>query len=163
VAITFRGAFIGGLTIALCIGLCLVWLWRSEHQVRLHTEHFFRAVDGRNWETVADFVADDYQDQWGDDRARLLERLREGFRWVRGSSITAPSVLVQVETSRAVWIGRIIVYSSDGGVMQVLDERVNTLSTPFELEWHHVSRKPWDWKLVRVSNPTFQIPAELSY
>jgi hypothetical protein len=72
-------------------------------------------------------------------------------------------VLVQVETSRAVWIGRIIVYSSDDGVMQVLDERVNTLSTPFELEWHHVSRKPWDWKLVRVSNPTFQIPADLSY
>ena len=162
-AITLRGTFIGGLAIALCIGLYLVWLWRPEHQVCLHTEHFFRAVDGRNWETVADFVADDYQDQWGDDRARLLERMREGFRWVRGSSITAPSVLVQVETSRAVWIGRIIVYSSDDGVMQVLDERVNTLSTPFELEWHHVSRKPWDWKLVRVSNPTFRIPADLSY
>ena len=160
-AITFRGAFIGGLSVALCTGLYLVWLWRPEHQVCLHTEHFFRAVDGRNWETVA--VADDYQDQWGDDRARLLERMREGFRWVRGSSTTAQGALVQVETSRAVWIGRIIVYSSEDGVMQLLDERVNTLLTPFELKWHRISRKPWDWKLVHVSNPTFQIPADLSY
>ena len=151
------------LAVAVCIGLYLVWLWRPEHQVRLHTEHFFHAIDGRNWETVVDFVADDYQDQWGDDRARLLELMREGFRWVRGSSITAPSVLVQVQTLRAVWIGRIIVYSSNDGVMQLLDERVNTLPTPFELKWHRVSRKPWDWKLVRVSNPTFQIPADLSY
>ena len=162
-AITLRGAFIGGLAIALCVGLYLVWLWRPEHQVCLHTEHFFRAVDGRNWETVGDFVADDYQDHWGDDRARLLERMRVGFRLVRGTSITAPSAFVQVETSRAVWIGKIIVYSSDDGLMQLLDERVNTLPTPFELEWHRASRKPWDWKLVRVSNPTFQIPADLSY
>ena len=163
VTITLRGAFIGGLAVALCTGLYLLWLWRPEHQVRLHTEHFFHAIDGRNWETVADFVADDYQDQWGDDRARLLELMRKGFRWVHGSSITAPSPLVQIETSRAVWIGRIIVYSSNDGVMQLLDERVNTLPTPFELKWHRVSRKPWDWKLVRVSNPTFQIPADLSY
>jgi hypothetical protein len=151
------------LAVAVCIGLYLLWLWRPEHQVRLHTENFLHAIDDRNWEAVADFVGDDYQDQWSDDRARLLERMRESFRWVRGSSITAPSALVQVETPRAVWIGRIIVYSSDDGVMQLLDERVNKLPTPFEFDWRRFSRKPWDWKLVRVSNRTFQIPADLSY
>jgi hypothetical protein len=46
--------------------------------------------------------------------------------------------------------------------MQLLEERVNRLSTPFELEWHHVSEKPWDWKLVRVSNPAFQIPVDVN-
>ncbi|PYI73929.1 MAG: hypothetical protein DMF08_01935 [Verrucomicrobia bacterium] len=46
------------------------------------------------------------------------------------------------------------------GVMQFLDERVNRLPAPFELEWRHVSGKPWDWKLVRISNPAFQIPAD---
>ena len=160
--ITLRGAIIGVLAVALCIGLYLLWLWRPEHQVRLHTEHFFHAIDGRNWETVADFIGEDYRDQWDQDRARLLERMREGFRWVRGSTITAPDAAVRVETPRAIWIGKINVYSSDDGVMQLLDERVNRLPTPFELEWHHVSGKPWDWKLVRVSNPAFQIPADVS-
>ena len=125
--ITFRGGFYGGLVLAVCIGLYLAWLWRPEHQVRLHTENFFHAIDNRNWDTVADFVGNDYQDQWGDDKKRLLERMREGFRWVPGSRIMAKDPAVQVETQRATWIGKITVYSSDDGVMEVLDERVNNL------------------------------------
>ena len=159
--ITFRGGFLVGLALALCIGLYLFWLWRPEHQVRLHTENFFHAIDHRNWEAVADFIGYDYQDQWGDDRARVLERMREGFRWVRGSTISGLNPAVQVEARRAVWAGKITVYSSDGGVMEVLDERVNKLPTPFELEWHRLSGKPWDWKLVRVSNSGFEIPADV--
>ena len=159
--ITFRGAIIGLLAVVLSIGLYLFWLWRPEHQVRLHMQHFFHAIDGRNWDTVAEFIGEDYRDPWDHDRMRLLERLREGFRWVRGSTIIPSDALVQVETPRAIWIGKINVYSSDDGVMQFLDEHVNNLPAPFELEWHHVSGKPWDWKLVRVSNPAFQIPTEM--
>ena len=161
--ITLRGAFIGGLAVAACTGLYLLWLWRPEHQVRLHTEHFFHAMDGRNWEAVASFIAEDYHDQWANDRTRVLERMREGFRWVRGSRITATNAAVQIKELRAIWLGKINVYSSDDGVMEVLDERVNKLPSPFELEWRCFSGKPWDWKLVRVSNPAFQIPADISY
>ena len=159
--ITLREAILSVLAGAVSIGLYLLWLWRPEHQVRLHTEHFFHAIDGRNWETVAEFIGLDYRDQWDQDRTRVLERLREGFRWLRGSTITAAAGTVQVETPRATWTGKINIYSSDDGVMQLLDERVNRLPAPFELEWHHVSGKPWDWKLVRVSNPAFQIPADV--
>jgi hypothetical protein len=159
--ITFRGGLLGGLAVALCIGLYFLWLWRPERQIQRHTENFFRAIDHRSWEAVADFIGNDYQDQWGDDRTRLLERMREGFRWVRGSRIIATNPSVQVETQRAVWAGKITVYSTDDGVMELLDQRVNKLPTPFELEWHHLSGKPWDWKLVRVSNSSFEIPAEM--
>jgi hypothetical protein len=159
--ISFRGTFIGGLVAAICIGLYLIWLWGPEHQVRLHTENFFHAIDHRDWETVADFIGNDYQDQWGDNRVRVLERMREGFRWVRGSRVVANNPVVNVETRRAIWIGKITLYSSDDDVMQLLDERVNKLPTPFELEWHHFSGKPWDWKLVRVSNSAFEIPADV--
>ena len=159
--ISYRGALFGGLALALCIGLYLFWLWRPERQVRLHTENFFHAIDHRNWDAVADFVGNDFQDQWGDDKTRLIERMREGFRWVRGSRIIAPKTAVQIETQRATWIGKITVFSSDDGVMEVLDQRVNNLPRPFELEWHHVSGKPWDWKLVRVSNASFEIPADV--
>jgi hypothetical protein len=161
VTISFRAAFLGGMAVALCIGLYLIWLWRPEHQVELHTEHFFQAIDHRNWDAVAEFIGDGYQDQWGDDRTRLLERTREAFRWVRGSRITASDPTVQVQADRAIWTGKIMVYSSDDGVMEVLDERVNKLPTPFEFEWHHLSGKPWDWKLVRVSNSGFEIPANM--
>ena len=159
--ITFRGGFYGGLVLAVCVALYLVWLWRPEHQVRLHTENFFHAIDHRNWNAVADLIGNDYQDQWGDDRARVLERMREGFRWVRGSRIITSNPNVQMQAGRGVWIGKITVYSSDDGVMELLDERVNKLPTPFKLEWIQLSGKPWDWKLVRVSNSAFEIPADL--
>jgi hypothetical protein len=161
VTITFRGGLFGGLALALGIGMYLLWLWQPERQVRRHTENFFHAIDRRNWDAVVAFIGDDYQDQWGDDRARLLERMREGFRWVRGSRITAPNASVQAEKRRAMWTGKITVYSSDDGVMEVLDQHVNKLPTPFELEWHRLSAKPWDWKLVRVTNSAFEIPADM--
>lgn len=159
--ITFRGGFYGGLVLAVCIGLYLVWLWRPEHQVRLHTENFFHAIDHRNWDTVADFIGNDYQDQWGDDRAQVLERMRAGFRWVRGSRVIASNPNVQMEGGRGVWIGKITVYSSDDSVIEILDERVNKLPTPFKLEWVQLSGKPWDWRLLHVSNSAFEIPADL--
>jgi hypothetical protein len=60
---------------------------------------------------------------------------------------------------RVVWSGKITLYSSSDDAMEVLYQRVNSLPSPFELEWHHLSGKPWDWKLARVSNPSFEIPA----
>jgi hypothetical protein len=163
VTITSRGAFTGltGLVIAVCV--YLFWLWRPEHQVRLHTENFFQVIDGRNWERVADFLAEDYHDQWNNSRMRLIERMREGFRWVPGSRIIAASPSVRLQAQHAIWVGKVMVYSSDDGVMDVLDERVNKLPTPFEFEWRKASGKPWDWKLMRVSNPSFQIPTEMPY
>jgi hypothetical protein len=45
--------------------------------------------------------------------------------------------------------------------MEALDQKINKLPTPFQLEWRQFSGKPWDWKLVAVSNPAFEIPAEM--
>ena len=159
-SISFRGGFYAGLTLAVCIGLYLVWLWRPERQVRRHTENFFHAIEHKDWTAAADFIESDYHDQWADDRARLLERMREGFRWVRGPRIIASNPSVQVETLRAIWTSKIVLYSTDNDVMELLDERVNALPAPFELEWHRLSGKPWDWKLVRVSNSALKMPAD---
>ena len=159
-SISFRGGFYAGLTLAVCIGLYLVWLWRPERQARRHTENFFHAIEHKDWTAAVDFIGSDYHDQWADDRVRLLERMREGFRWVRGPRIIGSNPSVQVETLRAIWTSKIVLYSTDNDVMELLDERVNALPAPFELEWHRLSGKPWDWKLVRVSNSALKMPAD---
>jgi hypothetical protein len=160
-SISFRGGFLIGLALAFCIGLYLVWLWQPARQVKRHAENFLHAVERKDWAAAASFIGSDYQDQWGDDRARVLERMREGFRYVRGPRIVASNPGVQVEKRRAVWTGKIMVYSTDEEAMELLDARVNSLPAPFELEWHRLSGKPWDWKLVRASNPSFEIPADV--
>jgi len=161
VSISFRGGFYVGLALALCIGLYLVWLWRPERQIRRHTENFLHAIEHKNWTAAGDFIGSDYQDQWGDDRARVLERMREGFGYVRGIQIYASNTTVRIERRRAKWTGKIIIDGDEGDVVDALKARVNSLATPFQLEWRRISAKPWDWKLVRVSNSALEIPADI--
>ena len=72
----------------------------------------------------------------------VLERLREGLRYVRGPRIIASNPNVQIESPRAVWSGKIMLYSSDDDPMEVFYQRVNSLPSPFELEWHHFQGNP---------------------
>jgi hypothetical protein len=160
VTISLRGAFHGGLTASVCVGLFLLWLWRPERQVKRHTENLLQAIEHKDWTAVGGFIAGDYHDQWDDDRARVLERMHEGFRYVRDLKITAFSVSVQVRQRRGQWSGRIWIDSGQSEISELLKEQVNSLPTPFELEWHRLSGKPWDWKLVGASNSALEIPLQ---
>jgi hypothetical protein len=156
----FREGFYVGLTGALLIALFLLWLWRPERQVRYHSEHLLRAIEHKSWSAVAEFIAPDYRDQWSNDRPRLLERTREVLRYLRGLRVEASNVVIKIDNRRGDWIANIKIDGQPDEPMAAVKEQVNSLPTPFELEWRRVSKKPWDWKLVRVSNPTLQLPAE---
>jgi hypothetical protein len=154
----FREAFYGGLTAALVIGLFLIWLWRPEHQLQRHSENLLHAIEKKDWARFVSFLGSDYQDQWGNDRALVLERTREVFRYVRTVRITAPNPTLWTVNQSGYWKARIIIDGDNGEVMALVKERVNSLTAPFQFEWHRMSTKPWDWKLVRVSNAELKIP-----
>ncbi len=155
----FRGGLYCGLGIALFSGIFLLWLWQPERQIRKHVENLFQAIERKNWDRLDNLIAADYQDQWGHDRTRVLKRTREMFRYLRETRIISSSVTVQIDKGTARWTGKIDIDAGPGELASVLNERVNSLATLFELEWRHASGKPWDWKLVRVSNPGLEIPA----
>ena len=159
--ISLRGASYGCLAAAICVGLFLLWLWRPERQVKRHTENLLHAIEHKDWTAAGSFIASDYHDQWGDDRARVLERMHEGFRSFRALKISAFSVSVQAQHRRAQWSGRIWIDGDQSEVMELLKEQVNSLPTPFELEWRRLSGRPWDWKLVGVSNSSVEMPANV--
>ena len=156
----FREGFYGGLSLALLIGLFLLWLWRPEHQVTLHSDHLLSAIEHKNWSRFASFLDSDYKDQWGNDRSLVLERTREVFGYVRDVHIIKKSPQVRTAGATGYWRAEIVIESDSGEMMTLVKERVNQLKTPFELQWHRVSGKPWDWKLVRVANEELQIPTE---
>jgi hypothetical protein len=155
----FSGGFYVGLSVALLVALFLLWLWRPERQVRYHSEHLLRAIEHKNWSAVADFVAADYRDQWGNDRVRLLERTREVLRYLRALRIEASEVAVNIDNRRGDWIANIKIDGQQDELIGAVKEQVNALPTPFQLEWRRVSNKPWDWKLIRVANSSLELPA----
>jgi hypothetical protein len=155
---SLRNGFYVGVSFALLLGVYLLWLWQPERQVRRHTQHLFQAVEKRNWTRVGEFIAADFSDQWGDDRPRLLERVREVLRYVRVIRIAASDAFVEAEHRHAMWTGKITIEGDQSEVTAEIKSRVNSLATPFALEWRRLSAKPWDWKLARVSNPSLEIP-----
>jgi hypothetical protein len=156
----FRIGLIVGLGATLAIGLYCIWLWQQERQIVRHTENLFHKIEQKNWSGVADFIAADYADQWGNDRARVLERMRLVLGYSRHLRINVSEANCRIDnTGVGFWRGRIAIESDDAELVAIVKERVNSLTTPFELQWRHLSRKPWDWKLVRVSNPELEIPA----
>ena len=155
----FRDGFYAGAGVALALGIYLLWLWGAEHQVRLHTDHLLRTMENRDWAKLATFLADDYQDQWGQDRAMVLQRARGVFGYLRGIHLVPGYAIVQAASGQASWHARVTIEGDNGDLATMVKERVNSLATPFTLEWRRQSSKPWDWKLVRVSNPSLDIPA----
>lgn len=153
----FRNGFYLGLGVAAVIGLFLAFQWQPERQVRRHAAKLVAEIEARDWETVTALLGDEFQDQWGHDRASLIARLREISRYLRGAKIVTQDATIIIDNVNAVWSAKVTVEGEGEGVALV-KERINALTTPFRLEWRRMSHKPWDWKLVRVSNAELQLP-----
>lgn len=156
--ISFRNGFYAGLLLALIIGIWLFQLWQPARQVQLHSEHFISAVEGKNWDALAAFIDETYQDQWKQDRALVRSRMREVLRFARNLRVQADSPLVAANDRDGDWSARITIAADPNEVAEMIEARVNALDTPFELHWQRKSWKPWDWKLVRVSNSALELP-----
>ena len=154
--ISFRNGVYAGLLIALIVGIYLIRLWQPERQVELHSTHLLANIEAKKWKRAGEFIANDYQDQWGHDRAVVLERLRQVLRVLSKARIEATGPIVRAESGRGEWIAKITI-NGTGEYAELIKARVNSLDAPFELEWRRGATWPWDWKLVSVRNPAFEI------
>jgi hypothetical protein len=154
----FRTSFVAGTLLAIGLGLGLARLWSAENQVRLHSEHLLARIEKRDWSAVAEMVAPNYRDDWGDDRGLLVSRLRATLRVFPSLTITTSSPRLEVGSSSGKWSARIEIAGNGPEFAPEIIARVNSLTTPFELHWQKQSWHPWDWKLVAVRNPSLELP-----
>ena len=153
---SFRHGFYVGLGIAAVWGVWLALLWQPERQVELHSVHLLEQIEKHDWKAVGEFIAADYQDRWGNDRARLLERLPEVFRMLPRARIEASMPSIRAGQGRGYWNAKITIRSA-GEFADYIESRVNSLDVPFEFEWQR-GAWPWNWKLVAVRNSALEIP-----
>ena len=155
--VSFQNGVYAGLLVAAIAGIWLATLWRPERQVRLHSTHLLSQIEKKNWPAVREFIGDDYRDRWGNDRSLLVERMREIFRSLPNARIEVSGVQVRAENRQGYWLAKITIKADPGEFTTLIEERVNSLPAPFELEWRRRSGKPWDWKLVCVRNEALEI------
>jgi len=152
----FRNGLYAGLLAAAISGLYLFTLWQPARQVELHSEHLLAEIERKDWKDAGAFIAEDYQDRWGQDRSLVLERLRRVLGVVRNPRIEASAAQQRTAGRQGFWTAKITI-KGEGEFAALVEERVNSLSEPFELEWQRKSGKPWDWKLVSVRNAALEI------
>jgi hypothetical protein len=148
--------FYAGLVAAAIWEIWLALLWQPERQVRLHSAHLLEEIQDHDWKAVAEFVAADYHDRWGNDRPLLLDRLREVFRILPNARIEASAPSIQTAKGHGQWSAKIKIKSA-GEFADYIENRVNSLDVPFELEWQR-GDWPWNWRLVTVRNSALEIP-----
>ena len=144
-------------------GLLLALHWRPGRQVRLHQQHFLRAVEDRNWKKVSAFVAPDFKDRWRQTRSIVLARLPQVFANFLVCGIESSDSLLLWQDGTGVVQSRIRIVGSGGPIAQYIMEEAANLKQPFSFIWRHQSWKPWDWTLVEVDQPELQIPEDTEF
>ena len=157
---SFRNGLYAGLLSAVGLGLYLFQLWTPEHQVRLHSAHLLAALEAKDWPAAEGFLDLSYEDQWGHDRTLLMTRLRQVLPYARHLRLDAREIIAHAEDGTGAWRARVTVEADPNEVTTLIKERINALPEPFALQWRQNSKKPWDWKLVRVTNPALELPSE---
>ena len=153
---TFRTGFYAGLIVAAFWGVYLFRLWQPQRQIELHNVHLLAHIEKHNWKSVGEFIGENYQDRWGNDRKLLLERLPQVFRALGNTRIESSAVVIRRDQGRGYWTAKITI-NGTGEFGDFIQSRVNSLEAPFEFEWQPGATWPWDWKLVAVRNPALEI------
>jgi hypothetical protein len=152
-----RNTLFGGASLLLAWVIFLIWLWRPEHQVRLHQRHLFAALEDRNWDRIRSLMSDNYSDRWRHDKEFVLREAREVFRQFIVLQVTGEILEVMMEEGAGDVSSTLEMKGKGGPVAEFAMSRVNALRRPWAFRWEKQSWKPWDWVLVRVDHPDLDI------
>lgn len=153
----FRNALFAGIAVVAALGVYLLQLWQPDRQVQLHSEHLLRAFERNDVAALAKFLHESYSDQWKQNREQALMRLGELRRVTQNIALETNDVLVFAAGDTGEWRARITATADRPELNMLFNERLNNVPEPFRLEWRRSSWKPWDWRLVHVSNPALQL------
>jgi len=126
--------------------------FQSERQLNKAFERMISAVEARDWKRVEAMTAADYTDQWGMNRTQALEIGSEILRHFFVVEITISDVSLSVGDGVPGEVRALLRVSGNGtAIAQSVMTEANQLQQPFIFQWRKASWKPWDWRLVSVS------------
>jgi hypothetical protein len=143
--------------LALLVSLWLRSRWQPARQARVHTEKLLSAVESKDWSELSRLMANDYTDTWGNEKADVLERVREVFAQFFAPELKAGPMTVETMDGRVVVRAPVSLRGRGGPMAEVAVQRVGALREPFVFTWRKESWRPWDWVLTRVEQPELKV------
>jgi hypothetical protein len=116
-------------------------------------ERLLQAAGDRNWNRVRELMADDYRDAWGHDRNEAVTRASEVLGNFLVLEILAEDTKVERQGREATISARLRLRGRGNALGETILTAANSLESHFQFAWTRKSWKPWDWKLVSLSQP----------
>lgn len=145
----------GTLTILLITALWLAW-WifgRSpEAQIRAAQASLTAAIEDRDWDEIASFLADSYTDAYGNNRESAIthgKKLLGGFY-----TLTLLTDQTAVRAAKGQGMVQVMIRLEGNGIgySHAVLGRVNQLSEPWIFHWSNPGGWPWDWQVTMIHN-----------
>src|SRR5438876_10592476 len=105
--------------------LWLAWLWQPERQVRLHTSHFLKKVERRNWVAAKEMMAGDFADRWEHNKNSAIEDAQMVFSQFVFVTIENRTESCDLREGEATAHTRVKISGNGGGVAQLVMSRVH--------------------------------------
>jgi hypothetical protein len=154
----------GGAFLLLLVGGGIFWWYfQPERALQRDWQRLLAAVEKRQWEKVESYLAEDYTDSWGQDRATALGRGEDVMRiFLFVNFATAPPVeadnsqepdgitLTSSETARQRI--RLQMSGSGGPLAAEWVRRFNQLPGSFTISWRRQPGWPPRWEVVSLQH-----------
>lgn len=103
------------------------------------------------------FLADNYSDRWGHDKAFVLAASREVFGQFFLLTVESRTDACDLEGDTATVRAPVRITGTGGPIAQYAIGKVNALREPFIFTWQHVGSKPWNWHLARIDHAELEL------
>lgn len=118
-------------------------------------DRLLHAAADRRWDAVRHLMAEEYRDAWGQDREQAVAKASEALQNFLVLEILSEDASVEHRERDALISTRLRLRGRGNALGEEIMNHANSLESHFQFAWRRKSWKPWDWKLVSVSQPQF--------
>lgn len=138
--------------------LAMVVIWTAVEmmpgrQLARCQESLLRAAGDRNWKKVKELMDDDFRSAWGQNRDDAVEQASQVLANFLVLEILSEEASVERDGKDATISARLKLRGKGNAIGESVMSQANSLQSHFQFAWKQKSWKPWDWKLVAVSQP----------
>lgn len=142
--------------VMLVVAIAVVWTAfevMPGRRLAAAQEQLIQAASARNWDKVKELMAEDYRDGWGYDRDQAVKAGSDVLMNFLTLEITEEDASVERRGREATISTRLRLRGRGNALGETIMEHANSFEGHFQFAWSRKSWKPWDWKLVSISQP----------
>lgn len=143
---------------ACAVALLLIIIFtyfNPERRLARSWNGFIAAIESRSARATADYLAENYTDNWGYTQPTLSKDLWRIYHSFSEIEITLSDEQIAREGGDATITAKVQLRANGNAYAGDAIRQVNGLTEPFVVTWKQGASFPWAWRIVRIEQKQF--------